>query len=127
MFDFEQVVTQFTTMAHPVIRFPVFLMGILAGLQVSRANQSWESFEDPNIERSLLFTFLPCNFPGNICNEKTSVTEIPRPLPSMEESRRIWRRRTDFNAIMYIVVLFAIILGNVALNQEQCFKKGTLK
>ena len=109
-------------MAHPVIRFPVFLMGVLAGLQVSRANQSWESFEDPNIKKSLLFTLLPCNFPGAMCNKKKPEEEIAKSLPNINEGRRLWRRRTDLNGILYIVVLLAIILSNVALTQEQCFK-----
>ena len=110
-------------MAHPVIRFPVFLMGVLAGLQVSRANQSWELFEDPNIERSLLYTLLPINFYGNMCNKKP-VKVIAKSQPNMDECRRIWRRRTDLNGILFIVVLLAIILSNVALNQEQCFTTG---
>ena len=109
-------------MCHPVIRLPVFFMGVLAGIQVSRANQSWESFEDPNIEKSLLFTVLPFDIPGNMCQKP--VKEIAKSLPTREEYRRIWRRRTDFNGISYIMVLFAIILTNVALNHEQCFKTG---
>ena len=109
-------------MAHPVIRFPVFLMGVLAGLQVSRANQSWELFEDPNIERSLLYTLLPINFSGNMCKKPVKV--IANSQPNIGECRRIWRRRTDLNGILFIVVLLAIILSNVALNQEQCFTTG---
>ena len=110
-------------MCHPVVRLPVFFMGVLAGIQVSRANQSWESFEDPNIEKSLLFTLLPFNIPGNMCNKKP-LKVIEKSLPNMEEGRRIWRRRTDFNGSLYILVLFSIILSNVALNQEKCFKTG---
>ena len=40
-------------------RLPVFLMGVLGGLQVLRAHLDWENFEDPNLNKNLIHTFIP--------------------------------------------------------------------
>ena len=51
------------TTAHPLIKLPIFLMGMLGGLQVLRANNHKDSFVDPNLDKNLVHTLLPwgCN------------------------------------------------------------------
>ena len=102
--------------AHPLVRFPIFLMGMLAGLQVLRAHGKWEDFEDPNINKGLLYTLQPwgtakTRFYEKEEEKKTSSTKICK-----EDSIKIWRKRVDFNSFTYIGFLTALIVTQVALD-----------
>ena len=102
--------------AHPLVRFPIFLMGMLAGLQVLRAHGKWEDFEDPNVNKSLLYTLQPWGTAKTRCHEKEEEKNIRTTKICKEDSIKIWRKRVDFNSFMYIGFLTALIVTQVALD-----------
>ena len=86
--------------AHPVIRFPVFLMGILGGLQVLRFNKD-QVYHNSNMHKNLFTTLLPFNKfskPGENILENCSDT-----------INNLWRKRVDFNAFLYLICLLLLI------------------
>ena len=102
------------TTAQPIVRFPVFLMGVLGGLQVLRAHQDWAVFEDPNLNKNLLHAILPWGWGSS----KSSTTE-----DAVEKctSTKIWTNKIDFSACFYfgslitlviIKILFVLIISN---------------
>ena len=102
--------------AHPLVRFPIFLMGMLAGLQVLRAHGKWEDFEDPNINKSLLYTLQPWGTAKTRCYEKEEEKKTSSTKICKEDSIKIWRKRVDFNSFTYIGFLTALIVTQVALD-----------
>ena len=76
---------------HPIVVFPVFVMGMLGGLQVLRVFSRMEAFEDYIVTSSLLHTVLPYGL----------AADYPIPLKH-DERQRLWRNRVDFNVGLYI-------------------------
>lgn len=93
------------------MRFPVFLMGILGGLQVLRAHQNHDSFDDPNLCTNLLHTLLPW---GSDCCRKQGKDSGKK--QSIEEQTKIWRTRLDFNAFIYVGFLITLTVTKLALD-----------
>ena len=104
--------------AHPLARLPVFLMGMLSGLQVLRAHSKWDDFEDPNLSNNLLHTLQPWKCGRTLFSSKCKKDTISTRKPSKEESRTIWRKRVDFNAFIYSGFLTAIIVTQVVLDAK---------
>lgn len=104
--------------AHPLVRFPVFLMGVLGGLQVLRAHNDWEKFEDPNIDKSLLHVVLPCSCCTKICccTNKIDAHSETKKNVDKEQGKAIWRKRVDFAAFLYIGILTALCVTNATLD-----------
>ena len=102
--------------AHPLFRFPVFLMGMLGGLYVLRAHNNEETFEDPNLHKTLLHVIHPWGCGGKICCSKTISEEPTSHKISKEESTKIWRKRVDFSAFLYAGFLTALIVTKVVLD-----------
>ena len=89
--------------AHPIVVFPVFVMGMLGGLQVLRVSVRLEAFEDYNVLSSLLHTVLPC---GLSADDSKRLKH--------DERQRLWRKRVDFNAGLYIALVCALSIGSLA-------------
>ena len=104
------------TTAHPIFRFPVFLMGMLGGLQVLRAYRDREtSFHDPNLNKNLLHCIVPWGW-GSSCCKKKSGTQKGSSELTKEAVAKIWKRRVDFNAFLYVGFLSALVVTKVALD-----------
>jgi hypothetical protein len=110
--------------AHPLVRFPVFLMGILGGLQVLRAHKNWEKFEDPNLTKSLFHVVLPCSCCSKTycCDKKIDSEKETTKAINKEKCMKIWRIRVDFSALLYTGLLTALCLTKVALDIEYKWK-----
>ena len=102
------------TTAQPIVRFPVFLMGILGGLQVIRAHQDSAAFEDPNLNKNLLHAILPWGWGG-------PKSRTPNDAVEKYTSTKIWKKKIDFSACFYfgflttlviIKILFVLIFPN---------------
>ena len=104
--------------AHPLVRFPVFLMGLLGGLQVLRAHNNWEEFEDPHLNKSLLHVVLPssCCTKSWCCTNKTDTHIETKKNVDKEQCKTIWRKRVDFAAFLYTGILTALCVTNVTLD-----------
>ena len=104
------------TTAHPLFRMPVFLMGMLGGLQVLRAHNNKDTFEDPNLDKNILHTILPwgCGSSSSCC-KKTEGEKGVKPM-NKKQSTKIWRKRVDFSAFLYIGFLTALCITKVALD-----------
>ena len=112
------------TTAHPIFRFPVFLMGMLGGLQVLRAYQDREtSFHDPNLNKNLAHCILPWGW-GSSCCKKKSVTKKGSSELTKESVAKIWKRRVDFNAFLYVGFLSALVVTKVTLDLVYGDKKS---
>ena len=101
----------FTSTSHPLVRFPIFLMGMLAGLQVLRAHKDKEIFEDPNISKNLLHTLLPWGFGCCTKQEEKTTQRL-----STERRTKIWRKRVDFNAFLYVGFLLFLAIAKIPLD-----------
>ena len=103
--------------AHPLVRFPVFLMGVLGGLQVLRAHDNWEKFEDPNINKTLFHVVLPCSCCSKscCCTKKRDDEKETSKTVTKEKCMKIWRKRVDFSAFLYTGFLTALVVTQVAL------------
>ena len=91
-------------------------MGVLGGLQVLRAHKK-DTFEDPNLQKNIFHTILPwgcgCN---SCCCKKTEEETRDRQLYDKHKSTKIWRKRVDFNAFLYVGFLTALVVTKVALD-----------
>ena len=104
--------------AHPLFRLPVFLMGILGGLQVLRAHANWDSFEDPNLNKNVLHSVQPwgCDKPKSCSkmNKKEGMTE--KASVDKDKSEKIWRNRVNFSACFYVGILTSLCITKVILD-----------
>ena len=114
------------TTAHPLFRFPVFLMGVLGGLQVLRAHSDWNNFEDPNLNKNLLHTVQPWGCGKSKCCSKKKKEEAITKKASVdkEKSKKIWRKRVDFSAFLYVAILTGLCVTKVALDIVYDDEKG---
>ena len=106
------------TIAHPLFRLPIFLMGMLGGLQVLRAHNRKEIFNDPDLSKNILHTLLPwgcCTSP--CCSEKIQGVNGDNKTHETS-STQIWKRRVDFIAFVYVGFLTALITINVTLHMK---------
>lgn len=98
------------SIAQPIIRFPLFLMAVIGGIQTLRYHNGKE-FTDPNLNQNLFHTIFPWGCwkadPGNI--QKLNDTETPRNI-KYESPRTIWRKRVDFNAFLFYIILCVLII-----------------
>ena len=99
------------TYAHPLVRLPVFLIGVLGGLQVLRQHQHLSGFEDMNIDRNILHTILPWGCCRSGC-VKEGIGE------GKEKTKNIWKSRVDFCTKAYFggLVCICIVTNRIALN-----------
>ena len=102
--------------AHPLFRFPVFLMGVLGGLQVLRAHDNEETFEDPNVNKNLLHVIHPWGCGSKSCCSKNVSEENKSQKTSKEKSTKIWRKRVDFSAFLYTGFLAGLVNTKVVLD-----------
>ena len=97
--------------AQPLLRFPVFLMGVLGGIQTLRYYARKDS-TDLNLHRNLFHTILPWGGSYDIFVSQKSNTEdnIKQESPTV-----IWRRRVDFSACFSLIALSFLIIFRMLL------------
>ena len=102
--------------AHPLFRFPVFVMGILGGLQVLRAHNNWETFEDPNLNRSILHILIP----WGCCSkrEQSGKDKMDDESLNKKNSIAIWKNRVDISATFYILILLSLSVTQAVLEAK---------
>ena len=108
------------TTAHPLVRLPIFLMGMLGGLQVLRANNHKDSFVDPNLDKNLWHTLLPWGCNSRKCCRETKIVEAKKVKIPIQT--KIWRRRVDFNAFLFVGFLCSLSATKLAL--DICYTGG---
>ena len=101
--------------AHPLVRFPVFLMGMLGGIQVLRAHIHKENFQDPNLQNSRLHTIFPWRCYSRKCCHRAGNNDETTVVLENDQRQAIWRRRVDFNAVLYCGLLCALTIINKSL------------
>ena len=111
------------TTAHPIVRFPVFLMGVLGGLQVLRAHKNGHSFKDPNLSKNLFHSILPWGCGTSkccrkcVCCRRNKEKDSESAIGITEDCpRKIWRKRTDFSAFVYVGFLSTLIVTKIVLD-----------
>ena len=88
-----------TSVASPLTRFPIFVMGILGGVQVLRAHYK-NNFIDTDLEKPLLHSIFPFAFATKITNSLTNSKDELITYKNIRSS--IWRRRVDFSTLLYV-------------------------
>ena len=101
--------------ANPLVRFPVFLMGMLGGTQVVRAHIHQENFQDPNLYNSLLHTIFPWRCYSRKCCHRLGNNDETTAVAENYQRQTIWRRRVDFNACLYFGLLCTLTIMNKKL------------
>ena len=111
------------TIAHPLIRIPVFLMGIFGGLQVLRAHPNQDTFRDPNLHKNFFYILLPwnCSNPCRgrklcFCKNMMDNKYISIPKFTIRCQQNIWRRRVDFSAFIYVTLLLVLTFTQMTLD-----------
>ena len=116
LFFLKQEVSYWVTTAHPLFRFPVFLMGVLGGLQVLRAHKNPDAFDDPNINKNLLHVLLPWGYGGSNCCHRSDEEKKDSDKIGRQNSRKIWKKRVDFGAFIYVGLITALIITEISLD-----------
>ena len=102
--------------AHPLFRMPVFMMGVLGGLQVLRARRSWETFKDPNLNKNILHVIFPWGYrSNNDSNETNGKNDTPL---NMKHSVNIWTKRVDVCSILYVLILVSLTVIQAVLETK---------
>ena len=100
--------------AHPIIRFPVFLMGILGGLQ-TLGYYGKNDFTDQNLDKNLFYTILPI---GGWCSNPISSSTLNSKCVKLDSDMNneqsptatIWRRRVDFSSIVCSLAIITLTI-----------------
>ena len=102
-------------------------MGVLGGLQVLRANSDWENFEDPNLSKNLLHTFIPWGCGKSKCCSKKTEDEIltKATKTDKQKSMKIWKRRVEFSTVLYVAILTTLCVTKVVLDVLYAEGEGT--
>ena len=97
------------TVAHPLVRLPVFLMGVLGGLQVLREHQHVGGFEDANIGRNIIHTIFPWGCCRSGCFDES--------VGEWKGKTQIWKNRVDFCCMTYFggLACISIITSQLAI------------
>ena len=91
-------------------------MGILGGLQVLRAHNSPDTFEDPNLNKNLLHVLFPWGYGGSNCCQKGDKVKKDCEIIDKQTSRKIWKKRVDFGAFLYVGLLASLIITKISLD-----------
>ena len=102
--------------AHPLFRMPVFMMGVLGGLQVLRARRSWKSFEDPNLNKNILHVIFPWGYRST--NDSNKINEKNDTPLNMEYSVNVWSKRVDVCSIVYVLILVSLTVTQSVLEAK---------
>ena len=89
--------------ANPLSRLPVFVMGIIAGLQNLREKDEDYGFVDPNLHQSILH----CLFPWGLHENYKRLPLHESQANNRKYEAQIWRRRVDLSTLI-IILLMAI-------------------
>ena len=82
---------------QPIIRLPLFIMGIAAGLHVLRYHNK-KSYKDENLNKNLFFIIFPWSLNLNKeVNEKLKILNDSEAPSKQDSPRVIWRKRVDFS------------------------------
>ena len=95
---------------------PVFMMGVLGGLQVLRARRSWESFEDPNLNKNILHVIFPWGYRSK--NDSTETNGKNDTQLNMKHSINVWSKRVDVCSILYVLILVSLTVTQAALEAK---------
>ena len=99
--------------AHPLFRMPVFIMGVLGGLQVLRARRSLEDFEDPNLNKNILHVIFPWGYRSK--NDTTDTNGKNDTRLNMKHSVNVWSKRVDACSVLYILSLASLTVTQAVL------------
>ena len=103
----------------------MFLMGVLGGLQVLRAQKS-QTFKDPNLRKNLFHSILPWGCGTSKCCRRKKKKDSELAVEITEDQReKIWRKRTDFSAVFYVVFLLTLTVTKIVLDVKYG-GKGTI-
>ena len=91
-------------------------MGVLGGLQVLRAHKNPDTFEDPNLNKNILHVLFPWGYGGSNCCHKSNNGKNNSEKNDRENSRKIWKKRVDFGAFLYVGLLTALIITEISLD-----------
>ena len=101
---------------HPLFRMPVFMMGVLGGLQVLRARRSLENFEDPNLNKNILHVIFPWGYSSkNDCSEINGKNDTRL---NMKNSVNVWSKRVDACSLFYILSLASLTVTQAVLEAK---------
>ena len=91
------------TTAQPIIRLPLFIMGVIGGLQVLRYYNK-KSYKDENLDKNLFYTIFPWHWSSNSeIIEKLQDSEAPS---KPESPRIIWRNGCYFFCEIKVAIFF---------------------
>ena len=85
-------------------------MGMLGGIQVLRAHIHKENFQDPSLHNSRLHTIFPRICHSSKCCHRAGDSDGATAVLENDQRQTIWRRRVDFNAGFYSVLLCALAI-----------------
>ena len=96
-------------------------MGVLGGLQVLRAHNN-KNFVDPNVSKNLFYSIVPYNFKSETSHASIDKMKNNTHLDSLSIMEKIWRRRVDFNASVYIGMLCTLPIISFLLDTNYPFE-----
>ena len=93
-------------------------MGVLGGLQVLRAHDDWDNFEDPNLNKNLLHAVQPWGCGRSKCCSKKDKEEISTKKATIEKQKSMkkWKNRVNLSALLYLLILTGLCITKVTLD-----------
>ena len=97
---------------NPVSRLPVFLMGVIAGLQNIRHTEDQVEFIDPNLHRLWIHNILPWGVMGGNKTFKRLDVEQEK-----EDAVKVWSKRVDQGSGLILVYTVGVMVTGVILGK----------
>ena len=92
-------------LAHPVLRFPTFLMGMMGGLKVVRSHTNQEKL-DTISPSAFFFSYIsPLD-----CRKIRLFKRLADDNGKKSKNELFWSKKVDSNALLYIGMLLTLVI-----------------
>ena len=92
-------------LAHPMLRFPTFLMGMLGGLKVVRSHTSQEKLDIVSPSAFLFSCISSLGFRKSRLFKRLAYDNSKN-----RKSELFWSKKVDTNALLYIGMLLTLVI-----------------
>ena len=92
-------------LAHPMLRFPTFLMGMLGGLKVVRSHTSQERLDIASPPAFIFSCLSSLGFP-----KRRLFKRLAYDNSKIRKSQLFWSKKVDNNALLYIGMLLTLVI-----------------
>ena len=112
-------------LAHPVLRFPTFLMGMLGGLKVVRSHTNQQKLDIISPSAFLI------SYISSLCFRKIRLFKrVSYNYGKNSKSELFWSQKVNTNALLYIGLLLTLVIVKFVIDvmdEPPCSKGKQMK